>query len=60
VLAAKQAALRRAVRTTRWPPRDRGAVRGDRARDGRRMVGQPVQALAAQARRIASGDLQAR
>ncbi|HEY8212490.1 MAG TPA: ATP-binding protein [Myxococcaceae bacterium] len=60
-LAAKQAALRRAVRTTALATAAIAILYVVTALGlGRRMVGQPVQALAAQARRIASGDLQAR
>ncbi|HYV45405.1 MAG TPA: ATP-binding protein [Myxococcaceae bacterium] len=60
-LAAKQAALRRAVRTTALATAAIAVLYVVTALGlGRRMVGQPVQALAAQARRIASGDLQAR
>ncbi|HVE81655.1 MAG TPA: ATP-binding protein [Myxococcales bacterium] len=60
-LSAKQVALRRAVRTTALATAAIAVLYVVTALGlGRRMVGQPVQALAAHARRIAAGDLQAR
>jgi two-component system, NtrC family, sensor kinase len=60
-LSAKQQALRRAVQTTAMATAAIAVLYVVTALGlGRRMVGQPVQALVAQARRIAAGDLQAR
>jgi signal transduction histidine kinase len=60
-LSAKHLALRRAVQTTTLATAAIAVLYLVTAMGlGRRLVGQPVQALAAHARRIASGDLQAR